>query len=106
MQKARMSNATLTTGKDGNWLIHGELVFATVPGLLVQAARLFDGQKKLVIDLGGVTHSDSAGLALVLEWLDECRRAGRALQVQRPPQSMLDIARVSNVSDLLPLLSD
>lgn len=101
-----MSDATLTTGKDGNWSIHGELVFATVPGLLTQASRLFDGQQDLVIDLSGVTHSDSAGLALMLEWLDECRQAGRGLQLQTPPQSMLDIARVSNVSDLLPLLSD
>lgn len=101
-----MSKTTLTTGKDGNWSIHGELVFATVPGLLAQAAGRFDGQGDLVIDLSGVTHSDSAGLALVLEWLDECRQAGRGLRLQTPPQSMLDIARVSNVSDLLPLLSD
>ena len=101
-----MSSVTLTSGEDGNWLIRGELVFATVPKLLAQAAPLFNGQEELVIDLSGVTHSDSAGLALVLEWLDECRQAGRGLRFRKPPQSMLDIARVSNVSDLLPLSSD
>lgn len=98
-----MNEATLNPAENGSWHISGDLIFATVPGLLAQKERLFNGQGKLVIDLAGVDYSDSAGLALILEWLDECRRINRELCVRNAPRSMLDIARVTNVSDILPL---
>lgn len=98
-----MSGVAINPGDDGGWNISGELVFATVPTLLAQGPKLFNGQREVAIDFGGVTRADSAGLALMLEWLEECRDAGRSLQYRRVPQSLLDIARVSNVSELLPL---
>lgn len=101
-----MNKPVLNPGENGSWHLSGDLVFATVPALLEQRKRLFNGQGRLVIDLAGVDRSDSAGLALVLEWLDESRRVNRELCVRNVPQSMLDIARVSNVSDILPLHSD
>jgi phospholipid transport system transporter-binding protein len=101
-----MSDIAINPMDDGGWRISGELVFATVPTLLAQGPRLFNGQQGLVIDFGGVTRADSAGLALMLEWLEVCRRAGRSLHFRCVPQSLLDIARVSNVSKLLPLTED
>lgn len=44
--------------------LEGELSFATVPYFLAHAEALLDGG---ALDLRGVTHADSAGLALLLE---------------------------------------
>ena len=101
-----MSDTTLTSDGDGRWSIHGDLVFATVPGLLNQTGRLFNGQGSLVLDLDGVNRADSAGLALMLEWLGEGRKLGRQLSFRHVPQSLLNIARVSNVDELLPLVTE
>jgi phospholipid transport system transporter-binding protein len=61
------------------------------------------GDGAVVLDLQGVTRADSAGLALMLQWVDEARRRGRSIRFSGVPDSLLDIARFSNVLDLLPL---
>ena len=55
----------------------GELSFASVPAALDQAdALIADGQ----IDLSGVTRTDSAGLALLLELTRRARVNGKQLR--------------------------
>ena len=84
--------------------LEGELSFATVGGLLREAAPLLEkGTDRLLLDLKDVKRADSAGLALLLEWVAQCRRQGRPILCQHLPESLLDIARFSNVLDLLPL---
>ena len=82
--------------------VSGELVFATAPGLLGEAASLFRGQRELIIDLGQVSRCDSAGLALLLEWLERGRSQGISIRFRNIPESLLRIARLSNVASLLP----
>jgi phospholipid transport system transporter-binding protein len=84
--------------------LEGELSFATVAGLLREAQPLLDkGSDRLLLDLKDVGRADSAGLALLLEWVSQCRRRGRPILLQHLPQALLDIARFSNVLNLLPL---
>ena len=45
----------------------------------------------------------SAALALLLEWVDQARRARRRIRFAGVPAAVLEIARVSNVAELLPL---
>jgi phospholipid transport system transporter-binding protein len=98
-----MSRATLNCTSDGTISISGEFGFSTASNLLMQGQKLMDTQKELNIDLGAVTSSDSAGLALMLEWLDRYTAAGQQLHFLNVPESLLEIARVSNLIDLLPL---
>jgi len=48
----------------------------------------------VVIDLGSVTHSNSAGLALMIEWLAEAQRAGRTIRFENIPNSLRQISTV------------
>jgi len=90
--------------RGGKVCLEGDLSFATVAGLLRDAAPLIEkGTDRLLIDLKGVKRADSAGLALLLEWVARSRRRGRPILCQHLPQSLLDIARFSNVLHLLPL---
>lgn len=98
-----MSRATLDCSDDGLLTINGEFGFATASDLLTQGKNLTNSHKKLTIDLSGVTGSDSAGLAIMLEWMDNCIATGQQLHFRNVPESLLEIARVSNLIDLLPL---
>ncbi|MCF6355938.1 MAG: STAS domain-containing protein [Candidatus Polarisedimenticolaceae bacterium] len=98
-----MSRATFNDSGNGRLTIQGEFGFATASDLLAQGEKLINQGQDLTIDLSGVTGSDSAGLAVMLEWMDQFRAAGQQLHFLNVPESLLEIARVSNLADLLPL---
>jgi phospholipid transport system transporter-binding protein len=81
----------------------GPLIFASARracALGAQAlAQASDG--KLEIDCSGVTVSDSAGLAVLLEWLTMAKRAGRSLRYTRLPEGLTALARISDLQQLL-----
>jgi phospholipid transport system transporter-binding protein len=84
--------------------VSGELSFATVPALLEQGSVLLAGcGERIRLDLGGVTRADSAGLALLIEWLRIARRRRAVIEFRNIPPQMLAIARVSGLDSVLPL---
>jgi phospholipid transport system transporter-binding protein len=91
----------LETVAPGRYRVQGELSFATVGTLLDESRKKFDSAPGLDIDLSGVAHSDSAGLALLIEWLRLAKRAGKRLSYSNLPPQLLAIARLSDVDDLL-----
>lgn len=95
--------ATLSDQGGGRFSLEGELSFASVPGLLRQSADLFVGQAAIELDLAGVRRADSAGLALLVEWLATARRLGRPLRFLHVPLQMLRMAKVGGLEDILSL---
>lgn len=90
--------------RPGVYLVGGELGFATVSGLLEQARSIFaTGSAPLELDLGGVTRVDSAGLALLIEWLKVARRARRPIVFRNVPEQVIAMAGVNGLGNLLPL---
>jgi phospholipid transport system transporter-binding protein len=79
----------------------GELGFASVPALSGALAPHLDGRGRLTVGLGGVRRADSAGLALLVEWLAQARAAGCQIDYQDPPEQLIAIARVSAVDTML-----
>jgi phospholipid transport system transporter-binding protein len=86
------------------WALTGDLSFASVPKLLSESQRVIDFSGNINISLKDIDHADSAGLALLLEWLDLSHTAGGNLSFSQLPKALLDIARASNVEALLPLV--
>lgn len=87
----------------GRVVVTGELTFATARdarqmGLLVLQGS---GANRIVIDCSGVTRADSAGLSVLLDWLAWGRRRSRQLSLENLPESLLAIARISEVDGLL-----
>ena len=98
-----MEGSAIRLTESGTLLVSGDLSFATVAALLKEGDRLLAGINGPVIDLSEVTHSDSAGLALLLEWLDRGRAKGVQIRFRHLPESLLRIARLSNLDSLLPV---
>ena len=85
-------------------LVEGELNMVTVPTLLQAMTSQFPATGGEVhIDLAGVTRSDSAGLALLVEWLRLAKTHNIRLQFHNLPLQLREIARVSDLLPLLPL---
>ncbi len=85
----------------GRFRIEGALGFTTAGALLVRSKKMFEGQGAIEIDLAGVSQADSAGLALLLEWLNWGRHYGREVKFSNLPEQIQAIARISEVEDLL-----
>ncbi|HEU5136597.1 MAG TPA: STAS domain-containing protein [Steroidobacteraceae bacterium] len=88
---------------NGRVVVSGELTFATARdarqlGILVLESSRAD---RLVIDCSAVTRADSAGLAVLLDWLAWGRRKSRAVTLENLPSSLVAIARISEVDGLL-----
>jgi phospholipid transport system transporter-binding protein len=81
--------------------VTGPLHFTTVSGLLGPGAAAISAGRAAVIDLTGVTASDSSGLALLIEWLSVAKGAGRTLQYENIPSQLQQLARLSEVEELL-----
>jgi phospholipid transport system transporter-binding protein len=79
----------------------GSLHFTTVSGLLSAGAEAIAGNEACVIDLAGVTASDSAGLALLIEWLSVAKGENRTLRYENIPSQLQQLARLSEVEELL-----
>jgi phospholipid transport system transporter-binding protein len=79
----------------------GALHFSTVSALLVAGIAAINGGRVAVIDLAGVTTSDSAGLALLIEWLSVAQGASRPLRFENIPSQLQQLARLSEVEELL-----
>jgi phospholipid transport system transporter-binding protein len=101
VSKVRTSNARLDSLGDGRFRVAGILDSDTVTEILEQSVRKFESVPSVIVDLSLVTSSDSAGLALLIEWLRMTRAAGRKIHFDNVPQQIMALARISEVDDLL-----
>ncbi len=98
-----MNSVEITPQEAGGFLLTGALTFETVPALWRQSVALFDNSDSVTLDLHGITHTDSAGLALLIEWLRIARGKNRAIVFKNIPPQMMAIAKVSGLEQILPL---
>lgn len=101
-----MAGFTIDQAGDGICRVSGDLGFATAAEILPAGGRMLSGRSDVTFDLKGVKHTDSAGLAVLLEWIDLGRRKGAAIKFLNIPASLLDIAQLSNAESLLGLNTD
>ncbi len=93
--------ARFEAASDGTARLDGEITFRTVGPLLPLGSDAIAAGRADAIDLAGVTGADSAGLALLIEWLSLARRAGRHLTYRNVPAQLMQLARLSDVEDLV-----
>jgi len=80
----------------------GELSFVSVQEGMKKGAKLFDFHaNKMVFDLTGITKADSAGLALLLEWLRLASLNGVDLHYVNLPRQLQAMAHVAGVDEIL-----
>lgn len=86
---------------DGVYSVTGPMTFESVPALWRASDGLVPGGGNVELDLGGVTRTDSAGLALLVEWMRRARLTGASVRFRNVPEQMMAIAQTSNLEDLL-----
>lgn len=95
-------SATLTPEGEFRYRLSGDLTFSHVPALYEDAALEFVGQR-IKVDLAQVRHADSAGLALLLEWLRSARAAGCDVEYLHIPSQLQSLIDVSGLEHLIRL---
>ena len=81
--------------------VTGPLDLATVSALLPLGADAIAKNQAAVIDLAGVTQGDSAGLALLIEWLSIAKAGQHPLRYENLPSQLMQLAVLSEVEELL-----
>lgn len=85
----------------GRLEVSGALSFETAAAALRSGTQLIGSAGSCTIGLSRVAMGDSAGLAVLLEWLAVARARGTSIRYEGVPEQILAIARISDVQDLL-----
>jgi len=86
---------------DGRFALTGEMSFDSAERILKASEKPFEEHTQLEIDLSGVTESDSAGLALLLEWVTWANHTVREIRFVGMPERVMAIAKTTEVDGLL-----
>lgn len=91
----------LDTALEGEIQVSGDLTLYTVSGLILDGQKAIrSAQDRLVINLSGVSHFSSAGVALLLNWLRTAETENVVVTIKHPPRDMpaiLDLCDLNGV---------
>lgn len=81
--------------------VRGELGFETVVDLLERGEPLLRRGGRVEVDLSQVSATDSAGLALLIDWMRIAQEAGTELRYHGVPEQLMALASISDLDDIL-----
>jgi phospholipid transport system transporter-binding protein len=96
-----MSNFKMEDHGGGKFALSGHMVFATAGQILFDSEVMFEEHTRIEVDLSEVTDTDSAGLALLLEWITWANHTVREIRFIDTPAKIDAIARTTEVDHLL-----
>jgi phospholipid transport system transporter-binding protein len=96
-----MTALAVTIQPDGIVMLAGDLTFASINKKTVQLIDFKKITQDIVIDFSQVKQSDSAGLALLIEWLKMSKTGHAQLRFENIPAQLLTLASLSGF-DLAP----
>jgi phospholipid transport system transporter-binding protein len=101
-RSASSDSVEITEAAPRRFAVRGPLTFGTARRAREAGIRAFNASDSEVeIDCGEVTQADSAGLAVLLNWLTWGRKNGRRLRLTHLPEAIQAVARISEVDGLL-----
>jgi phospholipid transport system transporter-binding protein len=92
-----------SAGVAGRFRLSGAFGFETAGLVLERGDREFAAHPSVEVDLSGVTHADSAGLAVLLVWVERARKRGHRIRYVGLPQQLVGIAKITEIDTLLHL---
>jgi len=85
----------------GRFALRGDMSFSTAEQILRASEAPFEEHTSIEVDLSDVGKADSAGLALLLEWVTWANHTVREIRYSGMPERVLAIARTTEVDHLL-----
>lgn len=103
MQPASAASIEFTESSPGNFGVRGALTFATARAARDSGLAAFSSSaaRAFQVDCSAVTAADSAGMAVLLDWLSAAKRARRSLKYVALPEPVRALARIGDVLELL-----
>lgn len=97
--------ASITKQSEDTYAIEGELNMQTVPAVSQELEKLFSGLKstRITFDLASISRSDSAGVALLVDLMQQAKQAELTLSLSHLPSQMKAIAGISGLLEILPI---
>jgi len=81
--------------------ITSNLTFETTPGLLEQSKSWFTvDSAQVVVDMSAAGRTDSAGIALLLEWIETSRKHNLQLKFTNLPSQMREFIEANDLTRL------
>ncbi|MDH4048266.1 MAG: STAS domain-containing protein [Gammaproteobacteria bacterium] len=96
-----MSSFSLDDNGSGRFALSGDMTFKTAGRILRTSEDLFEEHTRIEVDLSGVKNADSAGLALLLEWITWANHTVREIRFVGMPDRIDAIAKTTEVDHLL-----
>lgn len=90
-----MSNINIINQGTGKVIVDGNLTFANIDKKTVKSQQFITSASQVTVDLAQVTNIDSAGLALIIEWLKYARLKNIQLFLDNTPEQLLKLATLS-----------
>lgn len=99
------SQAGISEVEAGVLQLSGVLDYRSGPQLRAQGRSLIAATQapRLVLDCSAVEKSSSVGLSLLLSFLRDADQAKKPLEIRSLPKDMRDIAKVSDLQEILPI---
>jgi len=94
-----MSKLSLTEQSPGHYMVEGSLTFAGMDKHTVKSFKFIKGLDSICIDLAKVEAADSAGLALMIEWIRLSRKNRIRISFTNIPEQLLAIAKLSGLNE-------
>ncbi len=79
----------------GRFIVDGDLTFSTIDKQTVKSFAFLNTSKHITVDLGRVSSTDSAGLALMIEWIKYTRHHRAHIVFKNIPEQLLNLAKLS-----------
>ena len=86
---------------EGRFALLGDMTFETAERILRTSEAPFEKYTRIEVDFHDVTDSDSAGLALLLEWITWANHTVREIRFVSLPERIVAIAKTTEVDHLL-----
>jgi phospholipid transport system transporter-binding protein len=94
------SDASITLQND-RLMVSGDLNFATVMKVWNQSLPLLMKRESFYFDFSNVISTNSAGLALMIEWIKYARSTHKNIEFNYLPPQLMSIASVSGIAGML-----
>ncbi|MCK9398022.1 MAG: STAS domain-containing protein [Methylobacter sp.] len=92
-----MSQLNIIKQGAGHFIVDGDLTFATIDKQTLKSFSFLKAAKEITIDLGRVSCTDSAGLALMIEWVKYSRHNRTHIAFKNIPEQLLNLAKLSGL---------
>lgn len=92
-----MSKVSIIESTPGVFSVSGELTFASINKDTIKSFAFLKKANPVVLDFGQITNTDSAGLALVIEWLKYAYQNHIEVKLHNLPKQLLTLAKLSGL---------